>query len=78
MTAYYRETITRSLQEFDTGIVVDNNTKINQLYLDLAWEGLNKSTITAWKDLTTQEEKDRVDIVISNYINNNKNERCIE
>ena len=78
MAAHYRETIARSLQEFDTGIVVDNNTQPDQLYLDLAWEGLNKSTITAWKDLTTQKEKDRVELVISNYINNNKNETCIE
>ena len=48
------------------------------VYLDLAWEGLNHSTINEWKNLTTQVEKDRVGLVIENYINNNKNETCAE
>ena len=76
MAAHYRATIGRVLQEFDTGIVVPDNQQPSQLYLDLAWEGLNHSNITAWQDLTTQEEKDRIDQVIADYISNNANENC--
>ncbi|MFK7749125.1 MAG: hypothetical protein AB8B65_12090, partial [Kordia sp.] len=76
MAAHYRETIGRVLQEVDTGIAVPDNQQPLQLYLDLAWEGLNHSNIIEWEELTTQEEKDRVDQVISTYINTYKNENC--
>ena len=78
MAAHYRETIARILQEFDTGISVPDNQQPQQLYIDLSWEGLNHSTITAWQDLTSQQEKDRVNQVIEDYINNNLNQTCTE
>lgn len=78
MATHYRETIGRVLQEYDTGIAVADNEQPSQLYLDLAWEGLNHSNITEWQDLTTQEEKDRIDQVISDYISDNENEDCNE
>src|SRR5690606_23964624 len=43
MAAHYRETIGRALQVYDTGIAVPNNQQPSQLYMDLAWEGLNHS-----------------------------------
>ncbi len=42
MTQHYRQTIAGVLREFD------NNQHSNQFYLDLAWEGLIKSSIYSW------------------------------
>ena len=78
MAAHYRETIARFLQEFDTGTVLDNNTQPNQLYLDLAWEGLIYSNITAWQGIMDDAERTRIVNVISNYITNNLNQTCVE
>ncbi|MFD2727494.1 hypothetical protein [Hyunsoonleella rubra] len=78
MAAHYRETIGRVLQEFDTGKVVDDNSQPDQLYLDLAWEGLNHNNLVAWKDALTQEEKDRINQVINNYISQYPNQNCTE
>ncbi|WP_373396356.1 hypothetical protein V8V91_16805 [Algoriphagus halophilus] len=49
MAAHYRETIARMLQEFQTGLVVPSSQMPSSLYMDLAWEGLNHSTNTAWQ-----------------------------
>lgn len=76
MAQHYREIIGRALQEFDTGIAVASNEMPNQLYMDLAWEGLNHSDIEAWKNAISQEERDRVDQVIKDYIATHSNEIC--
>lgn len=75
MATHYRENLARILQEFDTGLAVPNNQLPAQLYLDLAWEGLRKSTIQAWVDLD-QVEKNRIDLVIQNYIDLNNSQLC--
>jgi len=85
MATHYRETIASGLQVFDTGIPVpidsNGNPIISQLYMDLAWEGLRydgstgNNAIYTWTRLS-QPEKDRVDSVIRNYIEVNKNENC--
>lgn len=49
--------------------------------MDLAWEGLRydgttgNNAIYTWTSLS-QEEKDRIEDVIDNYIEANKNENC--
>ena len=75
MAAHYRETLARILQEYDTGSPVAPNQTPNQLYMDLAWEGLDKPTIQAWMDLDPTERQ-RVEDVIDNYITNNSFELC--
>ena len=45
--------------------------------MDLAWEGLRYADIPTWNDLP-QTEKDRVNDVISDYVNDNQNETCTE
>lgn len=81
MATHYRETLARILQEYDTGITVPNNQQPAQLYMDLSWEGLiyknGSNTIYTWTSLS-QEEKERIEDVISAYINNNSNETCTE
>ncbi len=72
MAAHYRDVMARILQEFDTGTVVTANQQPQQLYMDLAWEGLiyelNPTTaVTAWISLP-QVERDRIRQVISDYI----------
>jgi len=57
-------------------VVVPETQQPEQLYMDLAWEGLNHSTITAWQDAIPQSDRDRIDQVIGNYISNNLNETC--
>jgi hypothetical protein len=69
MASHYRKTIADILKDFD------NNQRQNQFYLDIAWEGLIKSNISSWTDLS-QQEQDRIKKVISDYINTNKNENC--
>ena len=77
MATHYRESLARILQEYDTGIAVPNNQQPSQLYMDLAWEGLRYADIPTWNDLP-QTEKDRVNDVISDYVNDNQNETCTE
>ena len=45
--------------------------------MDLAWEGLKYKNISTWSS-QSQQEKDRINRVISNYINTNKNQLCQE
>ena len=78
MAAHYRETIGRVLQEFDTGIAAPDNQQPSQLYMDLSWEGLIYSNITAWQEIMNDTEKIRIKNVISNYINSNLNQTCAE
>ncbi|PIA79062.1 hypothetical protein BFR04_05945 [Gaetbulibacter sp. 4G1] len=78
MAAHYRETIARMLQEFDTGNAVPENQQPQQLYLDLSWEGLIYSSITAWQEIMDDTERTRIANVISNYIANNLNQTCTE
>jgi hypothetical protein len=75
MAAHYRDNLARILQEYDTGNPVSNGTTPNQLYMDLAWEGLDKPTIQAWADLAPLERQ-RIENVIDNYITNNSFELC--
>ncbi|MFI2741964.1 hypothetical protein ACG2LH_04430 [Zhouia sp. PK063] len=70
MAQHYRQTIADVLKEYDNGEHSD------QFYLDLAWEGLNHSNITAWKDAISQEERDRIDETIQDYIDQYKNQNC--
>lgn len=72
MAAHYRQTIGRILQEYDTGIFVAHNILPEQLYQDLAWEGLIYSDIAAWKEIYSDAERTR----INNYINKNKLDTC--
>lgn len=69
MATHYRQTIADILKEFD------NYQHINQFYLDLAWEGLKYPNISTWST-QSQQEKDRINKVINDYINANKNETC--
>lgn len=69
MASHYRQTIADILKDFD------NNQHQSQFYLDVAWEGLIKSNITSWTDLSLSE-KDRIKKVLGDYINANKNETC--
>ena len=76
MAQHYRETIARILQEYDTGFVVPSSQFPLQLYMDLAWEGLNHSDLIAWQNVISKTERDRIDAVIEDYIVNNKNGIC--
>ena len=78
MATHYRKTIGRVLQEFDTGITVPDNQQPSQLYMDLAWEGLNHSNLIAWQQAISQTERDRINQVINNYINQHSNQNCTE
>jgi len=75
MATHYRETLADILKEFD------NNQHPDQFYLDLAWEGLRydgttgNNAIFTWTSLP-QTEKERIEDVIDNYIETNKNENC--
>ena len=81
MAQHYRETLARMLQEYDTGLIVPNSQQPQQLYMDLAWEGLiyenPPNAIPTWTNLP-QTERDRVEDVIADYIEDNKNETCTE
>ncbi len=70
MAQHYRQTIANILK------VYDNDQHSEQFYKDLAWEGLNHSNIISWQNVFSQEERDRIDKVIKDYINDNKNENC--
>ncbi len=69
MATHYRETIADVLKGFA------NNKHSNQFYMDLAWEGLKYPSISTWSSLSKQEQ-DRINKVISDYINANKEETC--
>lgn len=77
MATHYREILARMLQGYDTGIAFADNQQPAQLYMDLAWEGLRYADIPTWNDLL-QTEKDRVNDIISDYVNDNQNETCTE
>ncbi len=70
MANHYRGNIANVLAQFD------NNAHNRQFYLDLAWEGLDKTTIPAWQNVISQTEKIRINKVISDYIQINKNQTC--
>lgn len=69
MATLYRQSIANILKDFD------NNQHQNQFYLDVAWEGLIKSNISSWTNLS-KSEQDKIKKVIGDYINTNKNETC--
>ncbi|RAV27418.1 hypothetical protein [Sinomicrobium soli] len=69
MANHYLQTIAEMTKEFD------NSQHTDQFYTDLAWEGLRYSSIYTWSS-KSQTEKDRINKVISDYINNNKNQNC--
>ena len=74
MAKYYRETIADMLQDFD------NHSRSYSFYKDLAWEGLisdNEYTNVAWESESNTEQQ-RIEDVILDYIENNKNEGCQE
>lgn len=76
MANYFRETIARVTQEYDTGIAVPNNQQPAQLYLDLAWKGLRiDGEVQAWDDLAPAQQQ-AIDNVINNYTQNNLNQNC--
>ncbi|WP_211324195.1 hypothetical protein [Echinicola strongylocentroti] len=75
MADYFRGTIANILQEFDTGIAVPKGDKPDQLYLDLAWEGLRYNSAKSWNELGTVEQN-RIKKVISDYLSNHKDEKC--
>jgi len=70
MAQHYRNTIADILAQFD------NNAHNRQFYLDLAWEGLDKTTIVAWQNAISQLERDRIHKTIKDYIDANKNQTC--
>lgn len=70
MAAHYRKTIADALKGFDNG------QNPYQLYLDLAWEGLNHSDNTTWKNVVSQQERNRINKNIADYISQNKNQKC--
>lgn len=70
MATHYRGTIADVLK------VYDNNQHSYQFYMDLAWEGLKYPNISTWSS-QSQAEKDRINKVISDYIDANKNENCL-
>ncbi|AMC11410.1 hypothetical protein Lupro_09110 [Lutibacter profundi] len=70
MATHYRQTIANILKEFD------NSLNTDQFYMDLAWEGLDKTSIVGWQDGVSENDKIRILKVISDYININKNENC--
>ena len=75
MATHYRQTIADILKDFD------NNQHSNQFYMDLSWEGLRydgttgNNAIYTWTSLPPSE-KERIEDVIENYIEANKNENC--
>ena len=76
MANYYRETIARITQEYDTGITVPTNQQPDQLYLDLAWRGLRiDGEVQAWDNLSN-EEQTRIDNAINMYTEQNSNQTC--
>ncbi len=81
MATHYREALARILQEYDTGLAVPDNQQPAQLYMDLSWEGLiyenGDNAIYTWTSLP-EDEKERIEGVISTYIEDNLNENCSE
>ena len=75
MATHYRQTIASILQEYGTGRPVPNGQQPAQLYMDLAWEGLNYSNIHTWSSQSPQE-KARIRKVISDYIKANNSQTC--
>jgi hypothetical protein len=69
MATHYRETIADILQKFD------NNQHSRQFYMDIAWEGLIYEDIYTWIS-QSEQEKNRIKKVISDYIEANKNQPC--
>ncbi|MET2986451.1 hypothetical protein [Aureibaculum conchae] len=73
MATHYIETMGDMLNEFD------NSQHSDQFYEDIAWEGLmyenGSNAIYTWTS-KTEEEKDRIRQVITDYVNDNKNENC--
>ncbi|AUC74279.1 hypothetical protein [Olleya sp. Bg11-27] len=78
MAEHYREKIARILQEYDSGINVADDIQPDQLYLDLAWEGLIYSNIIAWQEIMDDTERSRIEGVIEDYITENSNETCVD
>ena len=70
MANHYRGNIADVLAQFD------KNAHNRQFYLDLAWEGLDKTTIPAWQDAISQSERDKIRKTVKDYINANKNQTC--
>lgn len=70
MATHYRESIADVLQSFD------NHQHSRQFYMDLSWEGLDKTSIIGWQNGVSNIEKIRIRKVISDYINANKNQKC--
>jgi hypothetical protein len=81
MATHYRETLARILQEYDTGLAVPDDQQPAELYMDLSWEGLiyenGDNAIYTWTSLP-EDEKERIEGVISTYIADNLNENCTE
>lgn len=69
MATHYIETLADILKAYD------NNQHSYQFYMDLAWEGLKYPNIYTWSSLP-QQEKNKINKTISDYINSNKNEQC--
>ena len=53
-----------------------DNILQEQLYQDLAWEGLIYNDIAAWKEIYSDAERTKIKNVINNYINKNKLDTC--
>ena len=81
MATHYRESLARILQEYNSGVVVPNNQQPSQFYMDLSWEGLiyenGSNAIYTWTNLP-EEEKERIEGVIADYVTDNLNETCTE
>ena len=78
MAGYYRDTIARMIQEYDTGTEVAINEAPQQLYLNLAWKGLRlEGDVLAWDQLSDAEQQS-INDEIDNYTTNNNNEVCTE
>ena len=69
------------MKEYYNGSTVTDNQQPAQLYMDLSWEGLiyenGDNAIYTWTSLP-EEEKERINDVISDYIDNHSNETCTE
>ena len=73
MASFYINTIAAILQEYDTGLEVQDESEIQSLYKSLAWEGLRYSSVPAWANNPNQSQ---INSDITNYVQNHQNETC--
>ncbi len=74
---FYRDTIARVTQEYITGLEVSDDEEPLDLYLKLAWRGLNNDGVTAWNSLSEDQRED-INNTINTYLTEHNSQTCNE